>query len=271
MRTRGFLLGGTAGRTTLNGEGLQHEDGFSQLVAGGIPNVRSYDPTFGYEVTVVLQHGMKSMMEEQKDEYYYLTLMNENYAHPEMPAGAEEGIIKGMYLLEEAKGDFQHKVQLMGCGTILREVRAATELLAEFGVGADVWSVTSFNELRRDGLAVDRWNRLHPAEAPRKAYVTQCLEGREGPVVASTDYMKLFADQVRQWVPSREYQVLGTDGFGRSDSRKKLRDFFEVDRRWVTLAALQALADRGAIERKVLAEAIAKFGIDPEKRNPLDC
>lgn len=176
-----------------------------------------------------------------------------------------------MYLLEEAKGDFKHRVQLLGSGTILREVRAAVDILAKMGVGADVWSVTSFNELRRDGLAIDRWNRLHPTEEPRKSYVQQCLEGREGPVIASTDYMKLFADQIRQWVPSREYQVLGTDGFGRSDSRAKLRDFFEVDRRWVTVAALQALADRGAIERTVVANAITEFGIDPEKRNPLDC
>ncbi|MBU2014244.1 MAG: pyruvate dehydrogenase (acetyl-transferring), homodimeric type, partial [Gammaproteobacteria bacterium] len=196
---------------------------------------------------------------------------NENYQQPAMPQGVEDGIIKGMYLLEEAKGDFKHRVQLLGSGTILREVRAAVDILAKMGVGADVWSVTSFNELRRDGLAVDRWNRLHPTEEPHKSYVEQCLEGREGPVVASTDYMKLFADQIRQWVPSREYQVLGTDGFGRSDSRAKLRDFFEVDRRWVAVAALQALADRGAIERTVVANAITEFGIDPEKRNPLDC
>jgi len=214
---------------------------------------------------------MHEMMEQQKSVYYYITVMNENYQQPAMPQGVEDGIIKGMYLLEEAKGDFKHRVQLLGSGTILREVRAAVDILAKMGVGADVWSVTSFNELRRDGLAVDRWNRLHPTEEPRKSYVQQCLEGREGPVIASTDYMKLFADQIRQWVPSREYQVLGTDGFGRSDSRAKLRDFFEVDRRWVTVAALQALADRGAIERKVVAEAITEFGIDPEKRNPLDC
>src|SRR5690606_24179055 len=270
-QTRGFLLGGTSGRTTLNGEGLQHEDGHSHILASTIPNCRSYDPTYGYELAVIMHHGMHEMMELQKSVYYYITVMNENYQQPAMPQGVEDGIIKGMYLLEEAKGDFKHRVQLLGSGTILREVRAAVDILAKMGVGADVWSVTSFNELRRDGLAVDRWNRLHPTEEPRKSYVQQCLEGREGPVIASTDYMKLFADQIRQWVPSREYQVLGTDGFGRSDSRAKLRDFFEVDRRWVTVAALQALADRGAIERKVVAEAIAEFGIDPEKRNPLDC
>ncbi|MCQ4294195.1 pyruvate dehydrogenase (acetyl-transferring), homodimeric type [Pseudomonas stutzeri] len=270
-QTRGFLLGGTSGRTTLNGEGLQHEDGHSHILASTIPNCRSYDPTYGYELAVIMHHGMHEMMEQQKSVYYYITVMNENYQQPAMPQGVEEGIIKGMYLLEEAKGDFKHRVQLLGSGTILREVRAAVDILAKMGVGADVWSVTSFNELRRDGLAVDRWNRLHPTEEPRKTYVEQCLAGREGPVIASTDYMKLFADQIRQWVPSREYQVLGTDGFGRSDSRAKLRDFFEVDRRWVTVAALQALADRGAIERKVVANAITEFGIDPEKRNPLDC
>ncbi len=270
-QTRGFLLGGTSGRTTLNGEGLQHEDGHSHILASTIPNCRSYDPTYGYELAVIMHHGMHEMMEQQKSVYYYITVMNENYQQPAMPQGVEDGIIKGMYLLEEAKGDFKHRVQLLGSGTILREVRAAVDILAKMGVGADVWSVTSFNELRRDGLAVDRWNRLHPTEEPRKSYVQQCLEGREGPVIASTDYMKLFADQIRQWVPSREYQVLGTDGFGRSDSRAKLRDFFEVDRRWVTVAALQALADRGAIERTVVANAITEFGIDPEKRNPLDC
>jgi len=270
-QTRGFLLGGTSGRTTLNGEGLQHEDGHSHILASTIPNCRSYDPTYGYELAVIMHHGMHEMMELQKSVYYYITVMNENYQQPAMPQGVEEGIIKGMYLLEEAKGDFKHRVQLLGSGSILREVRAAVDILAKMGVGADVWSVTSFNELRRDGLAVDHWNRLHPTDEPRKSYVEQCLEGREGPVIASTDYMKLFADQIRQWVPSREYQVLGTDGFGRSDSRAKLRDFFEVDRRWVAVAALQALAARGAIERTVVANAITEFGIDPEKRNPLDC
>nr|WP_019364004.1 pyruvate dehydrogenase (acetyl-transferring), homodimeric type [Pseudomonas luteola] len=270
-QARGFLIGGTAGRTTLNGEGLQHEDGHSHILAATIPNCRTYDPTYAYELAVIIREGIRQMTEEQKNVFFYITVMNENYQQPALPAGAEEGIIKGMYLLEEETGDFKHRVQLMGSGTILREVREAKALLREMGIGADIWSVTSFNELRRDGLAVDHWNRLHPLEEPRKAYIQQCLEGREGPVIASTDYMKLFADQVRQWVPSKEYQVLGTDGFGRSDSRKKLRHFFEVDRHWVALAALQALADRGAIERQVVADAITKFGIDPLKRNPLDC
>ena len=270
-QVRGFLIGGTAGRTTLNGEGLQHEDGHSHILAATIPNCRTYDPTYAYELAVIIREGIRQMTEEQKNVFFYITVMNENYQQPALPEGAEEGIIKGMYLLEEETGDFKHRVQLMGSGTILREVREAKALLREMGIGADIWSVTSFNELRRDGLAVDHWNRLHPLEEPRKAYIQQCLEGREGPVIASTDYMKLFADQVRQWVPSKEYQVLGTDGFGRSDSRKKLRHFFEVDRHWVALAALQALADRGAIERQVVADAITKFGIDPLKRNPLDC
>ncbi|MBA1248235.1 MULTISPECIES: pyruvate dehydrogenase (acetyl-transferring), homodimeric type [Pseudomonas] len=270
-QVRGFLIGGTAGRTTLNGEGLQHEDGHSHILAATIPNCRTYDPTYAYELAVIIREGIRQMTEEQKNVFFYITVMNENYQQPALPEGAEEGIIKGMYLLEEETGDFKHRVQLLGSGTILREVREAKALLREMGIGADIWSVTSFNELRRDGLAVDHWNRLHPLEEPRKAYIQQCLEGREGPVIASTDYMKLFADQVRQWVPSKEYQVLGTDGFGRSDSRKKLRHFFEVDRHWVALAALQALADRGAIERQVVADAITKFGIDPLKRNPLDC
>ncbi|PTU76506.1 pyruvate dehydrogenase (acetyl-transferring), homodimeric type [Pseudomonas mangrovi] len=271
-RARGFLIGGTAGRTTLNGEGLQHEDGHSHILASTVPNCRSYDPTYGYELAVIVRDGMRRMLEEQEDVFYYLTVMNETYVQPPLPEGVEEGIVRGMYLLEEDKRDAAHHVQLLGSGTILREVREAAIILREeFGIGADVWSVTSFNELRRDGLAVERWNRLHPGQKPRSSYIEECLRGRRGPVVASTDYIKLFADQVRQWVPSREYKVLGTDGFGRSDSRRKLRHFFEVDRYWVVLAALEALADRGDLEPKVVAEAIARFGIDPEKANPLDC
>ncbi|MCG8909503.1 MULTISPECIES: pyruvate dehydrogenase (acetyl-transferring), homodimeric type [Pseudomonas] len=271
-RAHGFLIGGTAGRTTLNGEGLQHEDGHSHLLAATIPNCRTYDPTYAYELAVIIREGSRQMIEEQQDIFYYITVMNENYVQPAMPKGAEEGIIKGMYLLEEDKKDAAHHVQLLGSGTILREVEAAAKILREdFGIGADVWSVPSFNELRRDGLAVERWNRLHPGQKPKQSYVEECLSGRKGPVIASTDYMKLYAEQIRQWVPSKEYKVLGTDGFGRSDSRRKLRDFFEVDRHWVVLAALEALADRGDIEPKVVAEAIAKFGINPEKRNPLDC
>ncbi|HHK0667365.1 TPA: pyruvate dehydrogenase (acetyl-transferring), homodimeric type [Pseudomonas aeruginosa] len=271
-RAHGFLIGGTAGRTTLNGEGLQHEDGHSHLLASTIPNCRTYDPTYAYELAVIIREGSRQMIEEQQDIFYYITVMNENYVQPAMPKGAEEGIIKGMYLLEEDKKEAAHHVQLLGSGTILREVEEAAKLLRnDFGIGADVWSVPSFNELRRDGLAVERWNRLHPGQKPKQSYVEECLGGRRGPVIASTDYMKLYAEQIRQWVPSKEYKVLGTDGFGRSDSRKKLRNFFEVDRHWVVLAALEALADRGDIEPKVVAEAIAKYGIDPEKRNPLDC
>ena len=270
--TRGFLLGGTAGRTTLNGEGLQHEDGQSHILASVVPNCRTYDPTYAYELAVIIREGSRQMMEEQQDIFYYITVMNENYVQPAMPKGVEEGIIKGMYLLEEDKKEAAHHVQLLGSGTILREVEAAAKILREdFGIGADVWSVPSFNELRRDGLAVERWNRLHPGQKPKLSYVEECLGGRKGPVIASTDYMKLYAEQIRQWVPSKEYKVLGTDGYGRSDSRGRLRDFFEVDRRWVVLAALEALADRGDIEPKTVAEAIARFGIDPDKRNPLDC
>ncbi|AJE20186.1 Pyruvate dehydrogenase E1 component [Azotobacter chroococcum NCIMB 8003] len=271
-QARGFLIGGTAGRTTLNGEGLQHEDGHSHIMASTIPNCRTYDPTYAYEMAVIIRDGIRQMTEEQQNVFYYITAMNEAYTQPAMPEGVEEGIVKGMYLLEEDKRDAAHHVQLLGCGTILREVREAAKILREdYNIAADVWSVTSFNELRRDGLAVERRNRLHPGQKPEQSYVEQCLTGRKGPVVASSDYMKLFADQIRQWVPSKEYKVLGTDGFGRSDSRKKLRHFFEVDRYWVVLAALEALADRGDIEPKVVAEAIVKFGIDPDKRNPLDC
>ncbi|MCY1328505.1 Pyruvate dehydrogenase E1 component [compost metagenome] len=271
-RAHGFLVGGTSGRTTLNGEGLQHEDGHSHLLASTIPNCRTYDPTYGYELAVIVREGIREMIEEQKDVFYYLTVMNEAYPQPALPQGVEEGIIKGMYLLRENGKEAAHHVQLLGSGTILREVEEAAKILREqFGIGADVWSVPSFNELRRDGLAIERWNRLHPEQKPKQSYVEQCLTGRKGPVIASTDYMKLYAEQIRQWVPGKEYKVLGTDGFGRSDTRRKLRHFFEVDRNWVVLAALEALADRGEIEPKVVAEAIVKLGIDPEKRNPLDC
>jgi pyruvate dehydrogenase E1 component len=272
MRTRGFLLGGTAGRTTLNGEGLQHEDGHSHLLAGAIPNCRSYDPTFGFEVAVVLQHGVKRMMEEQVDEYYYITLMNENYSHPDMPEGAAEGIIKGMYLLTDAgkpkKGEL--RVQLLGSGTILREAIAAAELLdKDFGVTADIWSCPSFNELRRDGFDAERWNRLNPeAKAPRKAYVTELLEGRQGPAIAATDYVRGYADQIRAFVPTA-YTVLGTDGFGRSDTRANLRRFFEVDRYYIAHAAIAALAKEGKMTGKDVARAIKQYKIDVEKVNPL--
>ncbi len=274
MRARGFLMGGTAGRTTLNGEGLQHEDGHSHILAGTIPNCHTYDPTYGYEMAVIIREGIHQMMELQNDRYYYITMMNEAYQQPAMPQqdNIERDIIRGMYLLEEDKRKDKLHVQLLGSGTILLEVREAAKILRdEFGVGADVWSVTSFNELRRDGLDVERWNRLHPREEPRLSHIETCLQGRQGPVVASTDYMKLFADQVRQWVPQNTYKVLGTDGFGRSDSRKKLRDFFEVDRYWVTLAALEALVKDGLLDVQVMEDAIARFGIDVNKPNPLDC
>ncbi|NWK77946.1 pyruvate dehydrogenase (acetyl-transferring), homodimeric type [Aquitalea sp. LB_tupeE] len=264
MRARGFMLGGTAGRTTLNGEGLQHEDGHSHIQAGLIPNCVSYDPTFAYELAVILQDGLRRMYGEQEDVFYYITLMNENYTHPAMPQGAEQGIIKGMYLLKDG-GDAKVKVQLMGSGTILREVIAAADLLRnDFGIASDIWSVTSFNELRRDGMEASRFNLLHPTEAARKSFVEQQLEGRSGPVIAATDYIRNYADQIREYVPGR-YVVLGTDGFGRSDSRAKLREFFEVDRHYVAVAALSALAREGKIEAAKVAEAIAKYGIKADK------
>ena len=272
MRARGFLLGGTAGRTTLNGEGLQHEDGHSHLMSATIPNCVSYDPTFAYELAVIIHDGMRRMYVEQQDVFYYLTVMNENYAHPAMPKGAEAGIIKGMYLFSEGgRGKGQGKkptVQLMGSGTILREVIAAAELLEkDFGVAADIWSVTSFTELRREGLDCERWNMLHPEAKPRVSYVEQCLAGRSGPVIAATDYMRSFADQIRGFLP-RHYKVLGTDGFGRSDTRKKLRRFFEVDRHYIAVAALKALADEGTIKAGEVSKAIKLYNINPDKPNP---
>ncbi|MGY0561068.1 pyruvate dehydrogenase (acetyl-transferring), homodimeric type [Luteimonas sp. A277] len=272
MRARGFLLGATAGRTTLNGEGLQHEDGHSHLMAGAVPNCRSYDPTFAHEVAVILQYGMQRMLEEQVDEYYYLTLMNENYGHPGMPEGAEEGIIKGMYLLKDAgkpkKGEL--RVQLLGSGTILREAIAAAELLdKDFGVTADIWSCPSFSELRRDGFDVERWNRFNPeAKKPRKAYVTELLEGRQGPAIAATDYVRAYADQIRAFVPTT-YTVLGTDGFGRSDTRENLRRHFEVDRFHIAHAAIDALARDGKMTAKDAARALKLYKIDTERPNPL--
>jgi pyruvate dehydrogenase E1 component len=270
MQARGFLLGGTAGRTTLNGEGLQHEDGHSHILASTIPNCVSYDPTFGHELAVIIQHGLKRMVEDQENVYYYLTVMNENYPQPGLSAGDEEGIIKGMYKLK-SHGKGKNRVQLMGSGTILREVMAAQELLeADWGVASDLWSVTSFTELRRNGLDVERHNMLHPEEkTPQVAYVTEQLAKTDGPIIASTDYMKLFADQIRPFVPKgREYKVLGTDGFGRSDFRAKLREHFEVDRHFVVVAALRALADEGKVPVAKVAEAIKKYGINPNKANP---
>jgi pyruvate dehydrogenase E1 component len=271
QRARGFLLGATAGRTTLNGEGLQHEDGHSHIMSSTIPNCVSYDPTFAYELAVIIQDGLRRMVANQEDVFYYITVMNENYVHPALPTGAEAGIIKGMYLFREG-GKKKNRVQLMGSGTILREVIAAGELLeAEWDVAADIWSAPSFNELRREGLDAERWNMLHPdAKQPRVSYVEQCLAPREGPVVAASDYMKTFADQIRPFIPrGRAYRVMGTDGYGRSDTRAKLREFFEVNRYYVTVAALKALAEQGQIKPAVVAQAIKKYGINPEKPNPV--
>ncbi len=271
-RTRGFLLGGTSGRTTLNGEGLQHADGNSHALFPVVPNCRAYDPTFSYEVAVIIHEGLRRMVAEQEDVFYYLTLMNENYEHPAMPAGSEEGILRGMHLVRDAGSPRSRKprVQLLGSGTILREVLAAAELLTEhWGVVADVWSVTSFTELRRDGIAVERWNMLHPTAEPRRAYASECLERRSGPVVASTDYVRAFADQIRQWVP-RRYHVLGTDGFGRSDTRPALRRFFEVDRHYVAVAALKSLADEGTVPREVVQQALERYEIEIDAPIPTE-
>jgi pyruvate dehydrogenase E1 component len=266
MRARGFLIGGTSGRTTLNGEGLQHQDGHSHLFASAIPNCVSYDPAFQYELAVIVQDGLRRMVEVQEDVYYYLTVMNENYTHPAMPEGAEPGILKGMYLFRERP---KAQVQLLGSGTIFREAIAAAELLeTDFGIAADLWSVTSFPELRRDGLAVERWNALHPNEKPRTSFVEQILKGRKGPAIAATDYVKLHADSIRGFLPAR-YRVLGTDGFGRSDTRARLRHFFEVNRYWIAVHALRALAEEGAVPASKTAEAMKKYGLDPEKPNPV--
>ncbi len=270
-QARGFLLGATAGRTTLNGEGLQHQDGHSHLLASTVPNCVSYDPTYSYELAVILHDGLKRMYEDNEKVFYYLTLMNENYVHGAMPEGAEEGIRRGMYLLREGKGKTRKspRVQLLGSGTILREVEAAAELLRDdFGVAADVWSVTSFNELRREGLRLDRDEILNPDQERERTWVERCLDGRDGPVIASTDYMRAFADQIRPWVHA-PYTVLGTDGFGRSDSRQKLRHFFEVDRHFVVLAALSALRKDGKVEAATVKKAIEKYGIDTDKPYPV--
>jgi pyruvate dehydrogenase E1 component len=269
QRARGFLIGGTAGRTTLNGEGLQHEDGHSLILSNLIPNCVSYDPTFQYEVAVVAQDGMRRMFQEQEDVFYYLTVMNENYEHPEMPVGAEADIIKGMYAFKKGGESAGPRVQLLGSGTIFREVIAAADLLKQdWGVESDLWGCTSMNELARNGQDTQRWNMLHPLEEPKLSHVEQKLAGAKGPVIASTDYIKLFSEQIRPFVKA-PYVTLGTDGFGRSDTREKLRHFFEVDRHWVTLAALKALADSGEIKREVVAAALVKYNLDPAKPNPM--
>lgn len=268
-QARGFLVGATAGRTTLNGEGLQHQDGHSHLLASTIPNCISYDPAYAFELAVIIQDGLRRMYQEGENKFYYITTMNENYHQPEMPHGAEEGIVKGMYRLRGGSKKKGLRVQLMGAGTILREVEAAAEILEkDYKVTADIWSLTSVNELQREGKAALRWNMLHPEEKPRVPYVTQQLEGEEGPVVVATDYMKSYADQLREFVPGR-YVTLGTDGFGRSDTRDKLRKFFEVSREYVVVAALKALVDEGKLEAGVVAEAMRALGVSPDKVDPL--
>lgn len=268
MRARGFLIGGTSGRTTLSGEGLQHGDGHSHIFSSAIPNCLSYDPAYSYEFAVIVQDGLRRMYRDQEDIFYYITVTNENYRHPTMPAGTEEGIRKGMYLCREGHGESTLHVQLLGSGSILREALAAAELLEkDFGAAASVWSVTSFTELRRDGLTAQRWNRLHPDEEPRSSFVGRCMQGRPGPFVAATDYVKSYADQIRPFLPGR-YIVLGTDGFGRSDRRAQLRRFFEVDRYHIAVAALQGLADEGKLAPSQVAAAIKRFGVDTERPEP---
>ncbi len=270
MQARGFLLGGTSGRTTLNGEGLQHEDGHSHLMSATIPNCISYDPTFSYELAVIMHDGLKRMYEKMEPVFYYITVMNENYSHPGMPEGEEVAadILKGMYLFRESKEAKKPRVQLMGSGTIFREVIAAAELLElDWGVVADIWSCPSFNELRRDGMAAERWNLLHPEDQPKVPHVTRLLKSHKGPVIASTDYIRSFPEQIRPYV-DRRFVTLGTDGFGRSDTRKQLRKFFEVNRYYVVVAALKALADEGTIPVKTVTEALKKYAIDPDKPAP---
>lgn len=269
MQARGFLLGGTAGRTTLAGEGLQHQDGHSHLMASTIPNCVAYDPAYAYELAVIIQNGLYRMYEKQENIFYYISVMNENYQHPDMPAGVEEGIIKGMYLLQEPGKPSRRHVQLFGSGTILREVIEAARLLQDdFSVSADIWSVTSFTELRRDGLSVERHNRMHPDATAQQSYVSQQMTGRKGPIIAATDYMRLHADQIRPFIDA-PYITLGTDGYGRSDTRAKLRHFFEVDAKFIVVAALAALVEQGDAPASVVLDAMKKYGIDPEKLDPV--
>ncbi len=269
MQAKGFLMGGTAGRTTLAGEGLQHQDGHHMLMFGNVPNCRSYDPTFSYELVVIMQDGLERMYTRHENCFYYLAVMNENYSHPAMPKDCAEGIIKGMYSFKKGAKSAK-RVQLIGSGTIFREAIAAAELLKkDFAVESDLWSAPSFNELRKDGYECERINRLHPDKKPLVPYVTQCFSGSEGPVIAATDYVRQYADQIRSWIPN-SYTVLGTDGYGRSDTRKKLRHFFEVDRYWIVVAALKALMDEGRVDAKVVKSAIKKYKIDSDKPNPLN-
>ncbi len=275
QRTRGFLLGATSGRTTLMGEGLQHEDGHSLVLASVVPNLLAYDPAFAYELAVIIRDGMKRMYTERQDIFYYITLYNENYPMPPMPAGAEEGILKGLYKLRPAPPgredvpDNRPRIHLFGSGSLLREAMRAQEILAErYGVAAELWSAPSYKELRRDALEVERWNMLHPEAEPRKPYVVGLFEGDDNPIVAVTDYMKLVPDQIAPWLPGKLYS-LGTDGFGRSETREVIRRFFEVDAECVVIAALHQLARWGRIDRSVVTKAIGELGVDPEKLDPL--
>ena len=268
MRARGFLLGGTAGRTTLNGEGLQHQDGHSHVLAATFPNCRAYDASFAYEIAVIVHEGMRQMFAENQDHYYYLTLENENYAHPPMPEGVEEGIIRGLYPFALCDKPGKQHVRLLGCGSIFRELQAAAQMLHEdWGVTVDLWAAPSFTELMREGNDCQRWNQLHPRSKPRRSYVEQCLGKRGGPVVAATDYQRAYAEFIRPFVPA-PYATLGTDGFGRSDTREKLRDFFEVDRRWITVTALASLVAAGEMSAAQLQKAHKRYAIDPAKPNP---
>ena len=273
IQARGFMIGATSGRTTLNGEGLQHQDGHSHVLASTIPNCISYDPTYGYELAVIIQDGLRRMYGEQENVYYYITTMNENYVQPAMPKekGVTEGILKGLYPFSKGgKSKKAPRVQLMGCGTIFQEVRAAADILRnDYGVEADLWSATSFNELRRDGMEVARWNMLHPDKKPRTSWVEQQLAKTKGPVVVATDYMRIYADQIREFVPNNTFIVLGTDGFGRSDTRANLRRFFEVDRNYVAYAALVGLVKEGELDKAVLKQAAKALNIDVDKASPL--
>jgi pyruvate dehydrogenase E1 component len=267
-QARGFLIGATAGRTTLNGEGLQHQDGHSHLLAASIPNCISYDPAYAYELAVIIQDGMRRMFEEGENCFYYITTMNENYVHPDMPANVEAEIVRGLYRLKHSTVTGAPVVQLLGAGAILREVEAAAEILEKnHGVAADIWSMTSVNELAREGDEVTRWNRLHPTEAPRVPYLTQQLSHSAGPFIAATDYQRAHTNQLREFIPG-SLTVLGTDGFGRSDTRQQLRQHFEVSREHIVVAALKALADQGDLALSAVEAAILSMKIDPDKPNP---
>jgi pyruvate dehydrogenase E1 component len=267
IRAKGFLLGATAGRTTLNGEGLQHQDGHSHLLASTIPSVMSYDPAFAYEIAVIIEDGMRRMYEKNEEIFYYLTLHNENYSMPEMPPGSREGILKGLYKFRVGAANLSHKAQIIGSGAILREALRAQEILTQYGVSADVWSATNYKELRTDALNTRRWNMLNPSQTPKKSYVETLLEKEKGVFVSVSDNMKIVADQIAPWVPGG-LMTLGTDGFGRSDTRQELRRFFEVDAESTVVATLYALAEKKLIDRGVVAKAITDLKLDPKKAHP---